>query len=170
MRIVNSALCLAAVALASVSHAATPNKAHPARPTYKDPFSYCRAVGTADYPGRSYRGPQVPSRIAQAVGSTKDDPGRVEWRCDNGTVLACITRQLSGAGCEQMSSNRKPWREQWDWCRDNPNADLIPANVMGHQNIYLWRCVGTVPTASRQSGLNLDRRGFVADEWKAIRQ
>lgn len=135
--------------------------------TYTDPVEYCRVFGTVDYPGQRYQGSPTPEWIASAMGSTASDPGRVDWRCMDGRVLACIDQTLSGHGCEQMSLGRTPGPEQWAYCRQHPNSDVIPLAVMGWNSAYLWDCAGRVPRA-HESALRLDRRGFILDDWREV--
>lgn len=135
--------------------------------TYNDPVAYCRVFGSVDYPGQRYQGPPTPEWIAQAMNPTGSDPGRVDWRCMDGRVLACIDETMSGHGCEQMSLGRTPGPLQWAYCRQHPNSEVIPLSVMGWNSAYLWDCAGRVPRA-HESALRLDRRGFISDEWSAV--
>jgi hypothetical protein len=53
------------------------------------------------------------------------------------------------------------------WCRDNSNAEFIPAVATGHDTIYVWRCHSGTPRVVRQT-LHVDPRGFVAEYWQPL--
>ncbi len=56
-----------------------------------------------------------------------------------------------------------------EFCAGQPNADVIPLSVIGHENpmIYDWSCKGKKPAIARQI-FTVDARGFPAELWKEI--
>jgi hypothetical protein len=53
-----------------------------------------------------------------------------------------------------------------EWCVTHRGAGSIPAFVVGHATVYDWKCDGT-KAAAAGAVLHVDRRGFVAEYWKA---
>ncbi len=118
--------------------------------TYSDPFAYCAATGNADTPGAAYIGAKVPDSVAgglkAAVGAPTDAPlddfrRGAFWRCMNGKVYACTVG--ANLPCQSKADvNRAPSLPVRKYCRNNPNAEFIPAYVTGRDTIFEWRCRG----------------------------
>jgi hypothetical protein len=53
------------------------------------------------------------------------------------------------------------------FCRDNPNADMIPMFATGHDTIYAWRCVGRRAVAEK-AVVAVDPDGYDAGNWKEV--
>ncbi|WP_325598808.1 hypothetical protein [Rhodopila sp.] len=102
-------------------------------------------------------GTRLPAHIA--VGTTV-------YRCADGHVLVCT----AGANipCGKANTSRTPGPGPRDWCRNNPNADFIPAVATGHDTIYAWACKDGHPRIIRQME-QVDRRGFMSRYWKIVR-
>lgn len=146
----------------------------PTPATYTDPFAYCEAVNTIDSPDARYTGPKVPETIAEGlrkVFNTPDTPIEIYmrgtfWRCMNGKVYACTVG--ANLPCEaKANTNRKPTQSENDFCRQNPNADVIPMVVTGRETVYEWRCNNGVPEIVRQF-TQPDARGFLSNIWYEI--
>jgi hypothetical protein len=143
--------------------------------TYTDPFAYCAAVGTADTPGPQYTGPKVPESVINGLKKALNMPADVPqevlqngsfWRCMNGQVYACFVG--ANLPCqEKANTNRTPDEAEKTFCRDNPNADVIPAAVTGHNTIYEWRCRNGEPEIVQQIA-QPDERGFISHIWYKI--
>src|SRR5690606_36127558 len=59
---------------------------------WSDPFAYCTAVGTIDFPDHRYSGDFVVASIADALKvPTTSSPDRLKWRCYEGEVLGCAS-------------------------------------------------------------------------------
>jgi hypothetical protein len=144
---------------------------------FTDPITYCHAVGTADEPDARYTGPAVPEWMLTALYSkdelkaqkkSKIDPARVVvWRCMGGKVYACV--QGNSPICGKANQEMAPTKAMRDYCGGQPNADVIPLSVIGHENpmIYDWRCNGKKPVIARQI-FTVDARGFPVELWKEI--
>lgn len=142
--------------------------------TYADPFAYCAAVGTADTPGDNYVGPQVPQAVVEALRKALDAPdiplSALEagsfWRCMNGEVYACFVG--ANLPCEaRADTDRTPTEAEADFCRENPNADFIPAAVTGRETVYEWRCRDGTPEIVQQV-FHPDAQGFLSLIWYQI--
>jgi hypothetical protein len=143
-------------------------------PRYEDPVAYCAAIRTSDAPDRRYVGPAVPDWIARALMRAVNAPAsadpaffrRAAWRCLDGAVLAC----LYGADipCEtKADTSRRPKRGMLDFCRDRPDAEVIPAVATGRATIFLWRFADGRPSVARQIH-GVDSRGFLAEFWYRV--
>jgi hypothetical protein len=151
--------------------------AHAADTSFADAAPYCQAIGNADAPNASYTGPKVPDWMVAALYSkdelkaqkkAKLDPARaVVWRCMGGRVFACV--QGNRPICGKANQEMKPSAAVRDFCTGQPNADVIPLSVIGHENpmIYDWTCKGKKPAIARQI-FTVDARGFPAELWKEI--
>jgi hypothetical protein len=141
---------------------------------YDDPVAYCAALRTIDRPGPRYAGPAVPDWMAQALrqaaGGSADAPldffKRARWRCADGKVLAC----LYGANipCDSKADTRRRASEgSRRFCRDNREADVVPAFAAGRTTVYEWRCRAGVPRIVRQIQ-QTDGRGYAAAFWYKV--
>ncbi|MEA4907619.1 MAG: hypothetical protein VB089_08365 [Anaerolineaceae bacterium] len=140
--------------------------------TYTDPYAYCAAVSNADTPGREYVGEAFPDALAQALkdasGASEDAPMQLFqenafWRCMDGHVYACTVG--ANLPCESKAvTDVTPTTEMNDFCDINPNAEVIPAVVTGHDTVYQWRCAGKTPTVVEQV-FDVDAQGYIANIW-----
>ncbi len=140
--------------------------------TYDDPFEYCAAVGTVDRPGPPYSGPAMPDRLARklkaATGAAADAPLALFregafWRCMDGQVFACTV----GANLPCMTKadpGREPAAAVRDFCREQPEAEAVPAVVTGRATIHAWRCAAGQPVIEGAPRA-VDAAGFLADIW-----
>lgn len=139
--------------------------------SFSDPFAYCTAAGTIDTPDARYVGPKVPDGIAKALqkatGAAPDAPLSIFqnsfWRCMNGKVYGCFVG--ANLPCTAKADlSRTPTTEETDFCKANPNAEVVPAVVTGRETVYEWRCVNGSPEPVRQV-FQPDARGFLSAIW-----
>jgi hypothetical protein len=106
--------------------------------------------------------------VIKAFGLQHMDPGWVMRstvvRCMGGKIWACNF----GANLPCGKANTAPAMPAGqDWCRQNPNADFIPAYITGHDSIRQWRCVNGAPAATG-SPAAVDAQGFLTAYWKVL--
>ncbi|MBI3800638.1 MAG: hypothetical protein HY268_27125 [Deltaproteobacteria bacterium] len=143
--------------------------------SFTDPFAYCAAVGTVDAPDSRYAGPRVPKAIARGLKQAFAAPPTAPltpflknsfWRCMDGKVYACTVG--ANLPCqEKADTSRTPTSAMAEFCRDNAEADSIPAFVTGRATIYTWRCTGGTPAIVREV-TQPDARGFLSTIWYKI--
>jgi len=132
--------------------------------TYTDPHAYCRAVGTIDEPDRRYVGPKQPKSFWHEF-DLEEGHGMLEWRCMDGAVYAC------GSGNSPICDKLDPYYRLDDikqFCRENPQADIVPSVVMGHQPVG-WVCENGTPVL-KQGDFRVDKRGYPVMDWKLMWQ
>ena len=162
-----------AVATASLSPAST-NTSTPA--TFNDPFVYCSAVGTVDKPDARYTGEAVPDAVINGFKKAAGLEGSTEptdmlkqstiWRCMGGKVYACNFG--ANLPCDSKANTDKtPSQAIDDFCKANPNSQIIPMSVTGHDTIYNWTCVNDKAQITEQIG-QVDAEGYLAQIWYAI--
>jgi hypothetical protein len=142
-----------------------------------EPGPYCQTVGNIDAPDARYTGPKVPDWMIAALYSndeikaqkkSKVDPARaVVWRCMGGKVWGCV--QGNAPICGKANQEMKPTAAMREFCSGQPNAEVIPLVVIGHENpmIYDWTCKGKKPAIARQI-FTVDAQGFPVELWKEI--
>lgn len=133
--------------------------------SYSGPVPYCRAIGTIDKPDSRYTGPKLPRWMARKLNLTPGDADKMEWRCANGAVLAC----LYGANipCDsKANSSAQPTAAVSDYCRENPDASFIPAVVTGHETNVSWACRRGKPYVTGSA--ELDAQGYVKAYWQPV--
>jgi len=162
--------------LASAACTAVPDRSgsKPAE-SFADPFAYCAAVGTIDAPDARYAGPPIPDSVVHklmvAVGAPADAPAEMfargtSWRCMEGQVYACtIGANLPCA--EKADASRTPAPPLVAFCRESPEADVIPAYVTGRATVYDWRCRAGTPQIVRTL-TEPDAQGFRKDVWYGL--
>lgn len=149
--------------------------AHARDGRYKDPFEYCKAVGTVDEPDGRWAGARVPAEVVEGLVKAAEIPAgapraplarMTHWRCMEGEVYACFVG--ANIPCTaKADTSRTPSPGMWAFCRENPDADPIPAYVTGRETVFAWRCTGGVPTIVRQV-TEPDARGFLRNVWYRI--
>lgn len=131
------------------------------------PAETCKRLGTTDA-AASIPKALVPE-VNQALGTrmlTHEAMATTVFRCVDHRVMVCTTG--ANLPCGKANTRREPTAGMAQWCRENPNAEVIPAVVTGHDTIYAWRCQSGSPQIERQT-LQVDPRGFVAEYWKPLR-
>ena len=131
-----------------------------------------RAAESACAAGDDDRTRPIPAALAPqartALGLSADAPdsfilASTVFRCMDGRILVCP----HGANLTCAKANRAPVSPgAVDWCRTHPNADFVPAVATGHDAGFSWKCVGAKAVATQAA--TIDRRGFLADEWKPL--
>jgi hypothetical protein len=159
----------------NITPAASPAPEPGQQATFSDPFAYCAALGTIDAPDARYTGPKVPEAVAQglrkafgAPASAPLEPFRQNtfWRCMDGRVYACTVG--ANLPCqERADTSRKPTQGMANFCKDNPQAEVIPAVATGRATVYEWKCASGAPEVVRQFA-QPDARGFLSHVWHAI--
>ncbi|MFZ1962379.1 MAG: hypothetical protein WAU78_02730 [Roseiarcus sp.] len=85
------------------------------------------------------------------------------YRCMNDQVY--VRFQPNGLGCDQPDTRRfNP--DVARYCRENPNASIVPKAVSGHGAPYEWKCAGGKAVIDFAEAL--DARGFRRDMWTAV--
>jgi hypothetical protein len=162
------------VTLAALAAVAADLGAARAAPRYDDPARYCAAVRNIDKPDERYTGPAVPDWVAHALKRATGAPESASlnlfrhaaWRCMDGHVLACSV----GANIPCWSKadvRRAPSPATRSYCGENPDSDVVPAVVTGHETVFEWRCRGGKPVIVRQV-LAVDARGYQKDFWYRV--
>lgn len=149
-----AAIILSAVLAVGVSVAAA-RPAHAAKP-------YC--------PNPSHRRPQkVPAKLVGRVAKALQIDaalvrGATFVRCAGPTLMACsIGANLVCGKADTRRSNPGAAR----WCRNNPGAKIVPLAAIGHATVYEWSCVGRRAVRGKAEAA-VDRRGYIAQNWKAV--
>ena len=167
-------LCALAVFVSLLSACSTP-AATSTPVTYNDPFAYCRAVGEVDQPDSRYTGEAVPAAVIDAIkvstGASADMPAELfvkgtYWRCMGAKVYGCFV----GANLPcwaKANVDTTPTSEAEGFCKEQPNAEFIPAAVVGHETVYEWRCKDGKTEIVRQM-VELDARGYATNIWYAL--
>jgi hypothetical protein len=145
--------------------------------TYKDPFAYCKAVGTVDSPDSRYVGPKMPEAIVLGVRKAFGAPADAGldvfergtyWRCMDGKVYACNVG--ANLPCtEKADTSREPNEGMKEWCESNPDSEFIPAYASGRSTVYEWRCTGGEPTIVKEIN-KPDATGYISNIWYEIAQ
>jgi hypothetical protein len=108
---------------------------------------------------------QLEARVARAFDIPVDlvrDGGFV--RCAGSRLLACVVG--ANLNCGKVNARRSlPGASEF--CRANPDADVVPMAATGHDTIYDWRCVGGRAVATK-TVVAVDRQGYDAGNWKEI--
>lgn len=143
--------------------------------TFADPFAYCAAVGTINAPDARYTGEQPPpaviAGIRAAFNAPADAPAELYkegtfWRCADGQVKACFVG--ANLPCtEQADLSEAPNEGTVAFCKENPNAESVPAVATGRATVFAWRCVNGVAEKGEQV-VQADAQGFIADFWYGI--
>ena len=125
----------------------------------------------------TYTGPAVPGWMIPTLYTPQEikaqteagvDPARaIVWRCMGGKIWACV--QGNAPICGKANQDKTPTKAMRDFCAGQPNADVIPLSVIGHENPdeYDWTCKGKQRTITKQI-FQVDARGFPTELWKTI--
>jgi len=133
--------------------------------SFTDPVPYCRAVGTIDEPDARYGGPKLPGWMAAKLGLQPSQGNMMEWRCADGAVLACLYGANIPCGAKAVTS-RTPTSAIRDFCRDNPDAAIVPMVVTGHETVVSWACHGGEPTVTQVQ--DVDGQGYAKAYWRPV--
>ena len=142
---------------------------------FADPFTYCAAVGTVDVPDARYAGPAMPEAVLRGLKAALDLPADAPsaplatnsvWRCMDGKIYAC-TIGANLPCSEKADTRRQPGAALVEFCRQNPDAGVIPMAVTGRATVFEWRCAGETPAIVRQFA-QADAAGYLAGIWHEI--
>lgn len=149
---------LSSVPMAEVAVTSTPLDLAAIPPSsYVDPFAYCSAVKTIDFPDRRYVGPNLTGDIAKALNVPESSsPDRARWRCVDGALLGCAS--FRGASCALTPT----MAEMRAYCEQNPNAQNLQAPNGS------WSCIETTPEVPAGASWPVDARGFLPGAWVEI--
>ena len=109
--------------------------------------------------------PELEAEVAKAFDISVDLARDAAFvRCAGTKLLACwIGANLN---CGKVNARRSlPGASEF--CRANPDADVVPMAATGHDTIYDWRCVGGRAVATK-TVVAVDRQGYDAGNWKEI--
>jgi hypothetical protein len=129
--------------------------------TYRDPHSYCRAVGTVDKPDRRYVGPKEPKAFRDAF--ELGDSGFLEWRCMDGSVFAC------GSGNSPICHKMSPYENISaikQHCRLVRDGDVVGASVTGRFPVT-WGCRKGLAYI-KDGDFRIDKRGYPVRYWQIM--
>jgi hypothetical protein len=133
----------------------------------QDPTKFCASIGSDDRvrpipPGLVpeslrlfYLRPVDPEQVQRSTVYRCMDSA--VWLCNYGANLVCAKADVSRVS-----------RGAQRYCRENPGSEVVPMAATGHATIYSWECVGDKPRI--KSSVMLDRRGFIANQWKRLEQ
>ena len=108
---------------------------------------------------------ELEAKVAKAFDISVDLARNAAFvRCAGTKLLACwIGANLN---CGKVNARRSlPGASEF--CRANPDADVVPMAATGHDTIYDWRCVGGRAVATK-TVVAVDRQGYDAGNWKEI--
>jgi hypothetical protein len=85
-------------------------------------------------------------------------------RCAGKKLMACVIG--ANLNCGKVNRSRSlPGANEF--CRGNPNADVVPMAATGHDTIFNWRCVGRRAVATKVI-VAVDPEGYDAGNWKEL--
>jgi len=141
-----------------------------------NPFKYCKAVGTIDKPDARYTGKRVTYNIAEQLkeefGASESMPNDLfmegtYWRCMDGSVYACNVG--NNLPCqEKADTSKKPNEGMINYCKENTDAEFIPAFAQGRTTVYEWKCKGGEPEVVKQI-VDTDAAGYQKNIWYKIK-
>lgn len=86
------------------------------------------------------------------------------FRCMGGRILVCFVG--ANLPCSKMNAARdNPGADEF--CRENPNEDIVPAFATGHDAVYSYRCRNGRAEVTGSSW-ELDKRGFATKLWAEL--
>lgn len=143
--------------------------------TFTDPFAYCAAVGTIDAADARYTGEQPPAAVIAGMRAAFNAPADTPadfyqngtfWRCADGQVKACFVG--ANLPCEAKADlSETPNAGTASFCKENPDAEVVPAAAAGRATVFSWSCAGGAPVKGEQVA-QADTQGFIADFWYVI--
>ncbi len=143
----------------------------PQMAAFKTPEGYCASVGNDDQVKKIPNG--LVSLAVRLFASKEAKNEAAAWvrnstvyRCMDGAVWLC--NYGANILCDSKADIRRMTPEILAYCRENPNEGFVPMVVTGHAAAYVWECVRG--EARIEQSLEVDTRGFLADDWKRIDQ
>ena len=132
---------------------------------YRDPITYCQAVGTINKPDTRYVGPKLPAWMAKVLHLEPGQGSMMEWRCADSAVLACVYGANIPCGA-RADVSQVPTPAITGYCRHNKDASFIPMVVTGHETAVSWACHGKKPVVT--SVAPTDAQGYVSSYWRKV--
>ena len=131
---------------------------------YTDAVAYCAAIRTGE-PDARYVGPEIPRAVKRVF--PEDYP--TYWRCYKGKLLACQASN-DPSMCEPKDARRIPSELMIQFCREEPNAEIIPRAAAGSDSIHAWSCRRGKPRISG-TFIKVDESGYPSniDIWVRVR-
>lgn len=80
------------------------------------------------------------------------------YACNVGANLPCT---------EKADTSKKPNEGMINYCKENSNAEFIPAYASGRSTVYEWKCEGTKPEIVKQV-IDADSAGYQKNIWYEI--
>ena len=68
---------------------------------------------------------------------------------------------------DKANTSKQPTAAMQQFCAAQPDADVIPAAVTGHNTVYAWRCAKDIPIIIQQVA-QVDTQGYLANIWYEI--
>jgi hypothetical protein len=84
----------------------------------------------------------------------------------DGQVYTCLVGANNPCWAKATTSTT-PTEGMQNFCKEQPDADSIPAYATGHDTIYAWSCANGVPVAGEQIS-QVDAQGFSTNIWQQI--
>jgi hypothetical protein len=137
-----------------------------------DPFAYCARLGTIDTPkgGAS----PVPTALTPFLRTTLGlsveaplTPQSYYWRCMNGAVYVCAIGANRPCASKADRSTHNTGAD--NYCRENPDAEFVPAYATGHNTVYEWSCSEGRAMPGKRT-IEVDARGYPAEIWYRVLQ
>jgi hypothetical protein len=135
-----------------------------------DPFAYCLRAGTLDTPDGG--GSPIPAALLpylrSAIGLSAAAPLTSQgyyWRCMDGAVFVCAIG--ANIPCRTKADRAKRNSGAEYYCRENPDAETVPAYATGHNSIYDWNCSAGHSVRGKVL-LTLDHRGYPVNFWHRL--
>lgn len=89
---------------------------------------------------------------------------QAHYRCMSGKVMVCFVG--ANLPCAKINTARdNPGVNAF--CKDNPDADSVPAVATGHDSAYAFKCRSGKPVVDGTTW-KLDKRGFARKIWTAL--
>ncbi len=132
---------------------------------YNDPVSYCQAVGAINKPDWRYSGPKLPVWMARDLNLKPQQGNMMEWRCGNGSVMACVYG--ANIPCDsKANTSQTPTPAVTNYCKHNKDSSFVPKNVTGHDSAVSWACHDATPVVI---GVDpTDPQGYASSYWHKV--
>jgi len=103
---------------------------------------------------------------SEARGEDSLYPGieNTTWRCQQQHVLVCYLG-ASGRACLKMDTSKTPDERIRTFCRERPNADVVPMAAIGN-SASMWKCMRTQPVVTETAAL--DGQNYSIEAWRKI--
>ncbi|MGN6116345.1 MAG: hypothetical protein ACTHN2_12585 [Nitrobacter sp.] len=89
---------------------------------------------------------------------------QAHYRCMGGKVMACFIG--ANLPCSKINTTKHN-PGVIGFCKENPNAGLVPAVATGHDSAYAFKCRDGKPVVDGTTW-TLDKRGFARKIWTVL--